>query len=1622
MTDSAYILENSAGGYKIVVESLFTRFGTHNTDNAVLNAQCRIEYKPTVAKYTGMTVMFDNGKEFTIKQGAGALYQVTDGSGDPPSAHDIEGRAYTIYSQLEITAAQGEKVMAGEKVTITIPKSAGISAPADLTKAVVATQADKEKCTHNIVPVDTENHGVTLETASNDLNTADTMTVTRRCNYAGRIPDKDMSIAAKSTIRRVFASALGRSTSNVLASTAKLSQVGPFQYDASESGPHLLGKPLNVYGATSLIATTSLSHDELKPGVTLSTPLDTITRTDWEREKTFAGKAFVIGQEESGMAAPLDISAIQRVIAVADATQIEVGDYLNVGDEMMYVESVDGNYIGVQRGAVGTMASSHKSLGHASQDDKAKQYMGRFEASEGGGANTATSIDRVPATGWVTIWKRDTSVSSYYLVEASTASKLSAVSDLTLNAVPSDLRTHTEGCILLVGGTSSKEFMAGAGHVNNKLRVLAGAATSVASGMLPFVAENQYAHQIGDSVVQYTCAWSMATQMSSTPSETMAGVSQRDNRCKQTTLLGLPIIPVASSAGIKPGDYVRVDFPSQSANWSPGKEVKDYDEELYRVNAVHDNDLIVTHKPLAWAGFGSNVNRYAGGTNLDLLTYKTTITYVTAAAGIPGAAAHDWKPIIATFSAVNDVHIGYYCLIDREFMYISSIVGNTVTFAAKGTPAAGRVCGNQGRGAFGTGAVIHSPTGSCHVYEYKGGSGQGTEPKRRGFGFTTIYDPRVSIRQIKTVASSTSLLLQAKADTTQKTGSEPSNVIGDPFEQYQNEQPVRSGTDYRCPFVGAKATGFNDVDNNSPQSASIKLSEATSATDTVFKIKVNNQALNTGWSLDLVVGDYVLVGLGLPSAYMRVTGIDTALSQITVDRTMDFMPSTNGACLTGATHKALQVGDEFYYVHHNCPTFSVVLDVAKAKFDFAVANTATTVAVSDASVFTEGKYYKVGPEIMLVMSKAVNTLTVERNIQTIPCRPSSASSFMGGVHGFREVIFSQPGISPTSDGEDYQIDANRLKAGIAYISSAIGDMLGDVIRNRGQSHQQGPIVDLLGSRAASFFASPWGQGGNVTDFCYAASSRSTTLKAAVASAVATSIEVASLETLGAVVGDFIQVSSTTPATPGVGEYMRVTSINQNTLTLTVIRNVAPNCLPQQYFAGTAWNIAATRYIFLLTPVYDTVQMVDSVSKFAKQIAGESPDVNIFSRSSGSCSVVGPNIAQVNSLIPITLTANQISYDGMTLWAPHSQFVVGGFINVASEFMLVTSVFKASDSSGVVEVVRDVTPPCLTSTAAAHPDNSDIRQVVSGGCYVMPSATDRNVVAAMWPFATSLIVDANTDMTVGGYLFHDGTTGHTASMGEYMLITDIDGTSITVVRNVAPPCVVGSSILTSTATTQAIAPGSNNLFVLSLSASNNMISTSMRAIVELSPREPISWVLSEPPPPVPAAMTTHSAPATATTPSAQAAQTTPSTTASPTTPSPPAETRPSAGNLQTSASPFPTTPAPSPPAAPANSKFVVTMVVTLPYSKQEFDTTMQEKFKSGIAKVVGAAPSDVTIQITVFCLCLCLFLYACVVHIFVCLCLKECVCVLSRTRADTNMLMYGAGAASPYGHHPRSCDY
>ena len=63
---------------------------------------------------------------------------------------------------------------------------------------------------------------------------------------------------------------------------------------------------------------------------------------------------------------------------------------------------------------------------------------------------------------------------------------------------------------------------------------------------------------------------------------------------------------------------------------------------------------------------------------------------------------------------------------------------------------------------------------------------------------------------------------------------------------------------------------------------------------------------------------------------------------------------------------------------------------------------------------------------------------------------------------------------------------------------------------------------------------------------------------------------------------------------------------------------------------------------------------------------------------------------------------------------------------------------------------------------------------------MPATTARALRATITAFQTTITVDANTGMQVGGYLFHDGTTGHTGTTGEYMLITDIDGTILTVV--------------------------------------------------------------------------------------------------------------------------------------------------------------------------------------------------------------------------------------------------
>merc|ERR1719163_583861 len=1584
VTESSYILENSAGGYMIVVESMFSaaRFSTHSTEDTVLNAQCRIEYKPTVAKYTGMTVMFDQGKEFTMKQGAGALYQVTDGSGEPPSAHDIEGRAYTIYSQLEITAAQGETVAAGETVTITIDASAGISAPADLTAPVVASQADGGKCTHNIVP---NTGSVVSTTANNDLDVADTMTVVRKCNYAG-MPSGDFSIAAKSTIRRVFASALGRSSSNEVSSTARLSQLPPYKYDASETGPHLLGKPMDVYGATSLLATTMLATAEDKPGVTLSTALDMTTRTDWTREATYAGKAFVIGQENSGMAAPLDISATQRVLAVADATQISVGDYLNVGDEMMLVETVDGNYIGVVRGAAGTTAASHKSLGPSTADDDDKQYLTEGAAANGAGDRTAGSVDAVPAHGWVTIWKRKT---KSVFVNAATEAK----ADITPNVAPNfgtanaNLGDSDKGYLLLAGGTSSKEFLGDAAPDNAVIDI--DASSTAASSAKPYFATNANAYEKGDSLVLHSCDWD--DNIAATAWQTMSGVSGRDNKCKQTTLLGLPVIPVLDATGIQPKDYLRVNFPKDIDN---DLIVDRTEEELYRVNAVINNDVVVTHNPLALAtGDAANVNRYAGGTNLDLLSYKKTITYSAVDGGSGGILANA-NSFTFTASSTQGVLAGYYCLIDSEFMKITSVSGSTVTIGAAGNPAAGLTTGNGGRQAFGTGVpgtgTTHGATGSCLVYELKNGNGQATEATRSGFGHTQIFDPRVSIRAVKSVQSTTSLHLEAKAGDLSKTASEPANIIGDPYEEFENANPVRSGTDYRCPTVGAK------VHNHAGTKVNINKANvggvAYSATDTVFILE---PAYSTSpWDLD--VGDYIKVGANNDQVdFMRIVSRDTTASTITVDRTVDFMPSQSAECLT-STQGNLQNDDEIFYVQHNCATFDDPLQFANdPKAQLAAAVTATTGTASleftvDAWwYFSIGSYYKLGAEIFLVkgIDYVNNKLTVERGV-SVPCRSSTATTHLDDANGFRPVIMpnvvknckdagviaqvplknaagtamtvaakasqdagampvagdtvlmvgttnagtfdaatnvilgtgavgsSANGVVPgdfirvaiagknfeymlvtavdeaadkltvtrevypfgkastvcapgtitdsafadggdvgkaifklvynhgelkphgvaaasqSTDGEDYQIDSGRLKASSkVYVAGALGDMLEDVNRADTAANPS-PVVGKDGGKGTTFFASPWGQGGNVTEFCYAAGGRSTTVTTDGGSGT---LVVASLDDLGVVVGDYIQVTAAgTVVTPGAGEYMKVTAITESTKTLTVIRNVAPNCLGLTNYNPVTASPGAK--VTLMKPDYDVVQLVDSVTKQAAQAGGADGST----RSSGSCGVVSPMMIAHTTTATVSGAATTFQVDDVA--ATGYGLTVGSYLKAetSNNYFLVTGMAKVTGTANTFDVtaVRQAYPPCVgAETAANTVVDKDLFLVATGGCYAMSAAADttlNNGGTAVSTTATSFIATANTGMQVGGYLFIDA---------EYMLITDIDGTTITVVRNVAPPpCVIGTTTLTSTLATHAT---NANVFILSLSGSNNMISTSMRAIVELSPREPIVWAAAAP---------------------------------------------------------------------------------------------------------------------------------------------------------------------------------
>merc|ERR1719163_2406508 len=1262
-------------------------------------------------------------------------------------------------------------------------------------------------------------------------------------------------------------------------------------------------------------------------------------------------------------------------------------------------------------------------------------------------------MDQVPANSWVTIFKRDTI--SRYLTAAKTAGD---GNDITLSPTSTTMGNALEGKMVLVGGTSSKEFVSDAGPDATATYDVDNGATQ-ATKDIPFVATNLYAHHSGDSAVQYTCGWPGATTQD--PWTTMGGIDNRDNKCAYTTLLGLPVIPVESSAGIKPGDYLRIDFPVTSDH-----VVDEGEEELYRVNAVMDNDLVVTHKPLSVAtGAATNVNRYPGGTSLDLLSFKKTVSYST---GTVGTANHATNAITATLATSVGINVGDYCLIDNEFMYIKSKDNTVVTFDAMVNPAGTNIATwNQGRAAFGTAGVAHAVSGDCHVFTYETGAGGQGFGMPGNYGKTTIYDPRVSIRQLTSVDSSTQMTLGGKGDAMFKTGSEPANVIGDPYEVSKSTNPTRSGRDYGCATVGRQVVTV---------AGTIKVLVSGAHSQTATTITLDDTA-------HIAIGDYLYIAskanwLAQGTAeIVYVTAVPSATT-ITVVRnqspTPHCLPSTAGT-----------IADDSYvmYVHYMCPVIGPKLSL-DLQLAADLTNDATATAITTAGDITAdptlndvspGDVLKLGAEYMLV--KAVtgnNAMIVERNV-ALPCGhrtstltahatgsnawfkvivPKSmhqncptlgwdlladgdsaasvivtalddtgladgtdhaldvtdggslyvaagdfvrvqadngdfeymqvAEAEIGGDHDaitvFRQtspdpVCLASKRISattnaaadaaanagdvnvvsmniPSTDGEDYQIDANRLKAGSAYLVGALGDMLEDVNRDSTMD----PNVDVVGRLATSFFASPWGKGGNVTEFCYAASSRSTTTTTAM-TADGTTVTVSSLDALGVISGDFVQVTTAAgDVIPGTGEYMMVTSINAGTSTLTVIRGVAPNCLEFASFTGAgareAW--AAGAKVTLVTADTSVVQLVDSVTKagpgcpvvggdlvkddgttavataadpgdtlsvqeltlvadgnknvavgdylkvgneFVKVISVDggfakigvirnlSPDpsgkcpnlasmlgignaaavkvvhMNQKSSASGSCAVVAAAKGADVKADVTSVTATTITYDNL---APNEAnnvqypFKVGGFIKIRNEYMLVTGIAKTAGTAndGTLTVVRDVDVPCLDGGPQELTDNDyfkdgdGIFEVATGGCYVMPAAGagQPDLDTDLTTSATTVHLDDASAVQVGGYLFANN---------EYMLVTDIDvhanggsQRAVTVVRNVAPPCVMGTTVVTSTLNTGTVTTGDDGakILALSLSGSDNMISTSMRAIVELSPREPIMWAAAAPAPP------------------------------------------------------------------------------------------------------------------------------------------------------------------------------
>ncbi|KAJ1484508.1 hypothetical protein T484DRAFT_1796923, partial [Baffinella frigidus] len=134
VSQSRYILAGNTKYTAVFVENAFsvsTSVPPHSNQRSILDrtpcsvpfvenafsvsiSACTISYKHTVGKYTGHTIMMENGLEYVMKQGGGPFYSVSDGSGTKVLSSLLDDKKYTVYSQLILTAARGTTIAKGE--------------------------------------------------------------------------------------------------------------------------------------------------------------------------------------------------------------------------------------------------------------------------------------------------------------------------------------------------------------------------------------------------------------------------------------------------------------------------------------------------------------------------------------------------------------------------------------------------------------------------------------------------------------------------------------------------------------------------------------------------------------------------------------------------------------------------------------------------------------------------------------------------------------------------------------------------------------------------------------------------------------------------------------------------------------------------------------------------------------------------------------------------------------------------------------------------------------------------------------------------------------------------------------------------------------------------------------------------------------------------------------------------------------------------------------------------------------------------------------------------------------------------------------------------------------------